>query len=223
MNGSAPRGIPFGPHHPRIHRSAFVTTGTYVIGRVTVGARASIWFGAVLRGDFDPIRIGADSLIEDNVVVHGRVVVGRRCVVGHGVILHGCTVGDGAVIGSNAVVFDGARIGAGALVAAGSVVYPGTRIPPRTVFRNSAAGNHPVVEPIGNRLRRWPATSYRQIIATYRASAADGAGNGSGARASRPASRADRERRRRHSALRADATGGSTARRRRRQEARTRP
>jgi carbonic anhydrase/acetyltransferase-like protein (isoleucine patch superfamily) len=181
--GGAPRaarapGIAFGPHHPRIHPSAFVTEGAYVVGRVTVAARASIWFGAVLRADFEPIRVGADSLIEDNVVVHGRVVVGRRCVIGHGAILHGCTVADGAVIGSNAVVFDGARIGERSLVAAGSVVYPNTRVPPRVVFRNSAGGNHPVVEPIGHRLGRWEATSYRRIIATYRSG---GAGRAPGA------------------------------------------
>lgn len=162
-------GIPFGRHRPRIHPSALVTRGTYVVGRVTVGARASIWFGAVLRGDFEPIRVGEESLIEDNVVVHGRVVVGRRCVIGHGAILHGCTVGDGAVVGANAVVFDGARIGARALVAAGSVVYPGTRVPPRTVFRNGAGGNRPSIEPAGRRTRRWQAVSYRRVVATYRA------------------------------------------------------
>lgn len=161
-------GIRFGRHRPRIHASAFVTEGAYVVGRVTVAPRASIWFGAVLRGDFEPIRIGEESLIEDNAVLHGRVLVGRRCVIGHGAVLHGCTVGDGAVVGANAVVFDGARIGAGALVAAGSVVHPRTRIPPRSVFRNSAGGNHPSIEPVGRRMRRWQATSYRRIVATYR-------------------------------------------------------
>lgn len=167
-------GIAFGRHRPRIHPTAFLTEGTYVIGRVTVGARASIWFGAVLRGDFEPIRIGEESLIEDNVVLHGRVVVGRRCVIGHGAILHGCTVGDGAVIGANAVIFDRARVGAGAMVTAGSVVYPKTRVPPRTLFRNSAAGNHPIMEPVGARTRRWAATPYRRLIAVYRAASADG-------------------------------------------------
>ena len=162
--------IPFGRHRPRIHPSAFVTEGVYVVGRVTVARRASIWFGAVLRGDFEPIRVGEDSLIEDNVVLHGRVVVGRRCVIGHGAVLHGCTVGDGAVVGVNAVVFDGARIGAGALVSAGSVVYPGTRVPPRMLFRNSASGNNPTMEPVGRRMRHWQATSYRRVVATYRRS-----------------------------------------------------
>jgi carbonic anhydrase/acetyltransferase-like protein (isoleucine patch superfamily) len=140
-----------------------------------VGPRASVWFGAVLRGDFEPIRVGPESLIEDNAVLHGRVVVGRRCVIGHGAVLHGCTVGDGAVVGANAVVFDGARIGKGALVAAGSVVYPKTRIAPRTLFRNSAGGNHPSLEPVGGRMRRWQATSYRRIIATYLSAGDDAA------------------------------------------------
>ena len=162
------RAIAFGRHRPRIHPSAFVTEGAFVVGRVTVARGASIWFGAVLRGDFEPIRVGEESLIEDNAVLHGRTTVGRRCVIGHGAVLHGCTVGDGAVVGVNAVVFDGARIGAGALVSAGSVVYPGTRVPPRTIFRNSAAGNHPTIAPVGRRMRRWPATSYRRVVATYR-------------------------------------------------------
>jgi carbonic anhydrase/acetyltransferase-like protein (isoleucine patch superfamily) len=143
-----------------------------VVGRVTIGRDASIWFGAVVRGDFEPIRIGEESLIEDNVVVHGRVVVGRRCVIGHGAILHGCSVGDGAIVGANAVVFDGARIGPGALVAAGSVVYPRTRVPARMLFRNSAGGNHPSLEPVGARAARWKATEYRQLVQVYRAGAA---------------------------------------------------
>ncbi len=158
----------FGSHRPRVHTSAFVTAGTYIIGRVTIKQGASVWFGAVLRGDFAPIVIGEESLVEDNAVVHGRVVVGPRCVIGHGAILHGCSVGAGAVIGANAVVFDGARIGAGALVAAGSVVYPKTRVPARTVFRNSAAGNHPVLEAVGPRARRWRASAYRRLIRVYR-------------------------------------------------------
>jgi gamma-carbonic anhydrase len=170
---AATAGIAFGRHRPRIHPTAFLTVGTYVIGRVTVGPRASIWFGAVLRGDFEPIRVGEESLIEDNVVLHGRVVVGRRCVIGHGAILHGCTVADGAVIGANAVVFDRVHVGAGAMVTAGSVVYPKTRIPPRTLFRNSAAGNQPVTEPVGRRMQRWEATSYRRVIAVYRAPGRD--------------------------------------------------
>src|SRR5258708_21006584 len=124
-------GIAFGRHRPHIHPTAFITEGTYVIGRVTVGRRASIWFGAVLRGDFDPIRVGEESLIEDNAVLHGRVVVGRRCVIGYGAVLHGCTIRDPALGGANAVCFDGPRVRTGALVTAGPIVDPGTQLPPQ--------------------------------------------------------------------------------------------
>jgi carbonic anhydrase/acetyltransferase-like protein (isoleucine patch superfamily) len=159
--------LSFGRHRPKIHPSAFVTEGTYVIGRVTLARRASVWFGAVLRGDFGAIVVGEESLVEDNVVLHGGVVVGKRCVIGHGAVLHGCVVGDEAVIGANAVVFDGATVGRGALVAIGSVVYPGVKVPAHTVFRNAAGGNHPVIEPIGGRRRRWNPTTYRRIISVY--------------------------------------------------------
>ncbi|MBI4589864.1 MAG: gamma carbonic anhydrase family protein [Candidatus Rokubacteria bacterium] len=158
----------FGRHRPRIHPTAFITPGTYIVGRVTIKARASVWFGAVLRGDFGRIEIGEGSLIEDNVVLHGDVVVGKHCVVGHGAILHGCSLGDRAVIGANAVVFDGAVVGAGALVAAGSVVYPRTRVARRTVFRNSTGGNPPSIAAVGDRLRHWRAESYTPIISAYR-------------------------------------------------------
>jgi carbonic anhydrase/acetyltransferase-like protein (isoleucine patch superfamily) len=81
------------------------------------------------------------------------------------------------------VVFDDARIGKGALVAAGSIVYPRTRVPPHTVFRNGPDGNHPVIEPVGRRLRYWQATTYRRLVATYRASrTVGGRRDGSGAR-----------------------------------------
>ena len=92
---------------PQVAGDVFLAPTAVLIGDVRVESGASIWFGAVLRGDFEPIRVGEESLIEDNAVLHGRVVVGRRCVIGHGAVLHGCTVGDGAVVGANAVVFDG--------------------------------------------------------------------------------------------------------------------
>lgn len=169
--GRAPLGAgvyPFGRHRPRIHPSAFVAPGTAIVGRVTIRRGASVWFGAVLRGDVHQIVIGEGSLIEDNVVVHGRVVVGPRSIIGHGAVLHGCRVEAGAVVGSGAVVFDGARIGRGALVAAGSVVYPKTRVPPRTVFRNGAGENRPSLAAIGTRLKRWDLAPYRRLVEIYR-------------------------------------------------------
>ena len=124
----------FGPHRPRIHRSAFVHDSAEVIGRVTLGAGASVWPLCVLRGDEEPIVIGPRSNIQDLSVIHTRnghpTVLGRGVTVGHRVVLHGCRIGDGALIGMGAVVME-ARIGKECLVGAGAVVPPGARVPPR--------------------------------------------------------------------------------------------
>jgi carbonic anhydrase/acetyltransferase-like protein (isoleucine patch superfamily) len=179
-----PAGVlPFGAHRPRIDPTVFVAPGAWVIGQVTIEREASVWFGAVVRGDFEPIVIGPESLVEDNVVVHGRVTVGRACVIGHGAVLHECSVGDRTVVGANAVVFN-AILGEGAIVAIGSVVYPGTVVPPHTLFRNGAGANRPSLEPVGDRLRRWDAAAYRRILDVYR---------GAGAAAPGPAARAGRD------------------------------
>lgn len=114
-----------------------------LVGKVTLGDRVSIWYGAVLRGDESSISVGSDSNLQDNVVVHVSrrfpVSVGTGVTVGHGAILHGCTVGDGALIGMGAILLDGCVIGAGAMVAAGSLVPPGAVVPPRTLVMGSPA------------------------------------------------------------------------------------
>jgi len=119
---------------PLIHPDVFVAPGAVVLGDVELGPEASVWYGAVLRGDINWIRIGARSNIQDGTVIHvahrGQGTrVGREVVVGHRVVLHSCTVEYGALIGMGAVVLDRALVGARALVAAGSVVTPGTEIP----------------------------------------------------------------------------------------------
>ena len=107
---------------------------TPVIGNVTIGDGASIWYGVVLRGDMDPIVIGRNSNIQDNCTVHtdfgSPVVIGDNVSVGHNAVVHGCTVHDRALIAINAVVLNGAQIGEGAVVGAGAVVTEGQRIEP---------------------------------------------------------------------------------------------
>ena len=107
---------------PDIDPSAWVAESASVVGDVRIAAEASIWYGAVVRGDSAPIEIGASTAVEDNVTIHGKVRLGERVIVGHNAVVHGCTVGDGALIGMGATVLDGAQIGEGALVAAGSLV-----------------------------------------------------------------------------------------------------
>jgi carbonic anhydrase/acetyltransferase-like protein (isoleucine patch superfamily) len=114
------------PMKLEVHPSAFIAPGVVVVGDVTLGPRSSVWFGTVLRGDMDVIRIGEESNVQDNSVLHVDcgypTTVGRRVVIGHRAVVHGATVGDGALVGMGAVVLNGAVIGAGSLVAAGALV-----------------------------------------------------------------------------------------------------
>ncbi|WP_396656830.1 gamma carbonic anhydrase family protein [Microbacterium sp.] len=119
---------------PQLAPDSFVASGARVIGGVTLGPGASVWYNAVLRADGDTITVGAGSNLQDNVSVHvdaGKpVVIGENVSVGHNAVVHGCTIGDGSLIGMGAVVLNGARIGAGCLVAGGAVVLEGADIPP---------------------------------------------------------------------------------------------
>ncbi|WP_127474763.1 gamma carbonic anhydrase family protein [Microbacterium sulfonylureivorans] len=122
-----------GGRTPDIDPSAFVASGARVIGAVTLGEGASVWYNAVLRGDSDAITVGDGSNLQDNVSVHvdagHPVVIGRDVSVGHNAVVHGCTIGDGSLIGMGSVVLSGAVIGDGCLVAAGAVVLEGTLVP----------------------------------------------------------------------------------------------
>lgn len=129
--------LPFAGIHPRIDPSAFVAPSATVIGNVEIGAEASVWFGAVLRGD-EPehvISVGARSSVQDNCVIHvsaaGATLIGEEVTVGHGAVLESCTVGRRALIGMNAIVLQGASVGDEALIAAGAVVGEGAEVPAR--------------------------------------------------------------------------------------------
>jgi carbonic anhydrase/acetyltransferase-like protein (isoleucine patch superfamily) len=126
-----------GAARPLLAASVFVAESAAVIGDVHVDEGSSVWFGAVVRGDYFPIRIGARTNIQDNAVLHitsGRAAttVGDDVTVGHGAILHGCSVGSSCLVGMASVVLDGAVIGEQSFIAAGSLVAPGTVIPPRS-------------------------------------------------------------------------------------------
>ncbi len=126
--------VPFGGVTPSMPASAWVAPNATLVGGVTLGERASVFYGAVLRGDVDSISIGDDTNLQDNVTMHcdsgTPATVGARVSVGHGAILHGCTVEDDCLIGMGAKVLNRAVIGAGSLVAAGAVVLEGTIVPP---------------------------------------------------------------------------------------------
>ena len=126
--------VPFAQRTPRVDPSAWVAPNATLVGGVTLGERASVFYGTVLRADVDSITIGDDTNLQDNVTVHcdeGKpTLVGAGVSVGHGAILHGCTIEDNCLIGMGATVLNRVVIGAGSLVAAGSVVLEGTVVPP---------------------------------------------------------------------------------------------
>jgi carbonic anhydrase/acetyltransferase-like protein (isoleucine patch superfamily) len=125
--------LPFGPHSPRVATGVFIAPNACVIGDVEISEGASIWFGAVLRGDERAIRIGPDSNVQDLALIHTSragqdAVIGARVTIGHRAIVHGCTIHDDALIGMGAIVLDDAVVESGALVAAGAVVAPGKHV-----------------------------------------------------------------------------------------------
>lgn len=117
--------------------SAWIAPGAVVVGTVEIGAGSSVWYGCVLRGDIEPIRIGRETNIQDLTLVHVDhgypAHIGSRVTVGHHCVVHGCTIEDDALIGMGAVLLTGCRIGAGAVVAAGAVVLEGCEVPPGAI------------------------------------------------------------------------------------------
>jgi carbonic anhydrase/acetyltransferase-like protein (isoleucine patch superfamily) len=121
-----------GEQIPDVDPTAYVSEHAVVIGDVTIGARSTIWPGAVLRGDLSSIRIGSVTSIQDNAVIHAGDLptsIGSRCTVGHLAHLEGCDVADDCLIGASSVVLAGARIGRGAMVAAGALVPGSLAVP----------------------------------------------------------------------------------------------
>ena len=123
---------------PVIHPSAWVAPGAVLVGRVTLGQLASVWYGAVLRADDDEIVVGPECNIQDHCCLHADdgepVLLAERVSLGHRAMVHGARVETGALIGIGAIVLGRARVGAGALVAAGAVVLPGVTVPAGVLF-----------------------------------------------------------------------------------------
>jgi carbonic anhydrase/acetyltransferase-like protein (isoleucine patch superfamily) len=119
---------------PEIHETAYVAPDAVVIGRVTIGPEASVWPGAVLRGDHGRITVGARTSVQDGTIVHCTAnhptIIGDDCVVGHNAHLEGCVVEDGCLIGSGSITLNRVVIGKGSIVAAGAVVSEGFEVPP---------------------------------------------------------------------------------------------
>jgi carbonic anhydrase/acetyltransferase-like protein (isoleucine patch superfamily) len=162
---------------PRIARSAFVAPNAVLIGDVEVGPESSIWFGAVLRGDNGPIRVGARTSVQDNAVVHvserGGTFIGDDVTIGHCAVMEDCTIERHALIGSNATLLNGCIIGEGSLIAAGSVVGEKASIPSRVVAAGAPAK---VKKPLEGEAAAWIDVSSEVYVELSRSYLAQGIG-----------------------------------------------
>jgi carbonic anhydrase/acetyltransferase-like protein (isoleucine patch superfamily) len=155
-----------------VHPRAWVAPGAVLAGEVSVGEAASIWYGCVLRGDLEPITIGAGTNVQDLTLVHVDLdqptVIGERVTIGHRCIVHGCAIEDEALIGMGAVLLSGCRIGKGALVAAGAVVLEGMEVPPGSVAAGVPAKIRGEVSPAMRERFLAGVGHYRQLAEEYR-------------------------------------------------------
>lgn len=158
---------------PRIAESAYIDLSAQVIGDVIIGERSSVWPNAAIRGDVNYIRIGNETNIQDNSVLHVDhdlfpCILGNRVTVGHRVVLHGCQVEDDVLVGIGAVVLNGAKIGAGAVIAAGALVPEGLEIPANTVAMGMPARVRRAVTPEEHERFRMNCNNYVRLAAIYK-------------------------------------------------------
>ncbi|HEX2213337.1 MAG TPA: gamma carbonic anhydrase family protein [Mycobacterium sp.] len=129
--------LPIRGRAPQLHAESWVAPNASLIGHITLGSRVSVWYGATLRAEAEPIEIGSGSNIQDGVTIHVDpgfpVTVGASVSVGHNAVLHGCQIEDNCLIGMGAVILNGAKIGAGSLIAASALVPQGFVVPPRSL------------------------------------------------------------------------------------------
>ncbi len=153
-----------GGHAPQLGPGAWVAPNASVIGHVELGAQASVWYGVVIRGDNELIRIGARSNVQECSVLHTDqgfpLTLGEGVTVGHQAMLHGCTVGEGSLIGIQAVVLNGAKIGKHCLVGAGAVVTEGKAFPDGSLILGSPAKVVRALTPEQIERLRWSAAHY---------------------------------------------------------------
>ena len=163
---------------PEIDSTAWVASDAIVLGRVRLKARSSIWYGCVLRGDFEWIEVGEETNVQDGSILHvdfgHPCILGNRVTLGHRAIVHGSVVGDGALIGISATVLSRCVIGEGALIAAGAVVMEGTHVPPHTLWAGCPARQ---LKELSEAQRERLAATYKHYVnnaVAFRAAFAEG-------------------------------------------------
>jgi carbonic anhydrase/acetyltransferase-like protein (isoleucine patch superfamily) len=163
--------LPYLEHEPKIGPDVYIAPDAYVVGKVTIGARSSVWFGSVLRGDQEPVTVGEAVNIQEHSVLHTDirqpVVVGNYVSLGHHAIVHSATIEDYVLIAMSATVLSGARIGSGSIVAANALVPEGREIPPRSlVVGTPAKVIREVTDEEFERIRR-TANNYLRLAQDY--------------------------------------------------------
>jgi gamma-carbonic anhydrase len=141
---NAPIILPYKGIYPTIHKDAWIAPGAVIIGDVHIGAFSNVWYGCVVRGDVNYIRIGERTNVQDNSTIHvtrvtGPTIIGSGITIGHNVLLHACTLQDNCFIGMHSTVMDMAVVESGGMVAAGAVVTPGKKIPRGEIWAGNPA------------------------------------------------------------------------------------
>jgi gamma-carbonic anhydrase len=153
---------------PKIAPTAFIAENAVLIGDVEIAEGASIWYGCVLRGDSGAIRIGANSNVQDNSVMHEGVTLGANITIGHMALIHACTLADNSFVGMKACVMDGVVVEEGAMVAAGALVTPGKRIPKGQLWAGAPARFMRDLRDADFATMRESAHYYAMLARTYR-------------------------------------------------------
>lgn len=158
---------------PTIAESAYVDDSAQVIGDVHIGERSSIWLNVSIRGDVNHIRIGDETSIQDNTVLHVErdiypLQIGNRVTVGHRAVLHGCTIEDNVLIGIGAIVLNGARVGAGAVIAAGALVPERMEVPPNALVMGTPGKVRRDVTPEERQRFAQNCQNYVNLTASYK-------------------------------------------------------
>lgn len=149
---------------PDLSPECWIAETAVVIGRVRLGAAASVWFGSVLRGDNEWVEIGANCNIQENCTLHTDMgfplTVGPNCTIGHNVVLHGCSIAENSLIGMGAIVLNGVKIGQNCIVGAGSLITEGKAFPDNTLIVGAPARAIRAVDAEGVEMLRWSADHY---------------------------------------------------------------
>jgi carbonic anhydrase/acetyltransferase-like protein (isoleucine patch superfamily) len=174
------RILPYRGRYPRLAADAFAAPGATLIGDVELGAQASVWFGCVLRGDVQPVRVGARTNFQDGSIIHVSraglaTLIGVEVTIGHGCIVHACTIEDRAFIGMGSIILDGAVVSSEGMLGAGSLLAPGKRIGARELWLGRPARFARRVSDEERALLDEQNRHYVELAAEYRAALADAA------------------------------------------------